>query len=135
MIKIVWIVLFVFLLSACSTTPKEVTCTIASPQNGDAMQENETMTGTVNGLQEGWYVFAYTRAKLPSEPYWRSDKSAVVVGSNWTIDVVYGDTATPPDTEFETVIIVTSDQKPAPQIEQIYDLGASITCGQISVHR
>lgn len=134
--NLVAIFLLALLLSACSNTkPQGVTCTITSFKNGDAVLENQTLAGSIDGMQSEWYIFAYTRAKLPGQPYWRSDKSAVVVEKNWTVDVVYGDSKTTPNTEFESVVILTADRNPALNIEQISDIKDNVACAQISVHR
>lgn len=133
--KLIILIILAVTFSACTPAPKDVTCTINSHKKGDAVQQNETLAGSVQGIEKGWYLFAYTRAKLPAQPYWRSDKSAVIVGEDWTIDVVYGDEQTPSATEFETVILVTSNKSPASQVEQISDIENGVSCAQISLHR
>lgn len=133
---LVFTLCFIFFIAACDSPPPQgVSCTIDSLQEGATVQIRETLSGSVKGMESKWYMFAYTRAKLPGEPYWRSERSSVIIGNKWTVDVIYGNDKTSAGTEFETVMVITSKSKMPSQVMQIADLKSSISCSQISVKR
>ena len=112
--------------------PDGVSCQITSHTNGDTVGRYITVEGTTSGMKPEWSMYSYARAKLPGEPWWLSDKKAIVIGNDWTVDVVIGNAETPPGTEFQVAIVVTSKRPPA----QTDDLPNSVSaCANVNLAR
>ncbi|MBC8275299.1 MAG: hypothetical protein H8E40_10065 [Chloroflexi bacterium] len=123
-----------FLISCASATPPtDVTCTITSHGEGDKVGQYITLKGTASGITSKLSIYTFARAKIPAEPWWRSDKKAVILpGGEWTVDVVIGDEFTNPGTEFRVVVTVTSKEPP----RQVGDLPLYVlSCASITLVR
>ncbi len=133
--QLVVLCVLMLIITACGSPPEGVSCSMDSHQNGDDVIRYETLTGSVDSMQSKWYLFAYTRAQEPNAPYWRSDKGAVIIGSDWTVDVIYGNETTSAGTKFETILIVTTDRNPPSQVEQVSDIQNSVSCAKVTLQR
>ena len=83
-------------------------------------------------MQSEWNMYSYARAKLPGEPWWLSDKKAVVIGGDWNVDVVIGNDDTTSGTEFQVAIIVSS-KRPSAQTDDLPN--SVLTCAQVNLTR
>lgn len=138
---IILIVCSILVMTSCGGKPdrppegaENVHCVITSHTNGQRADKNTTLKGTVDGMQSGWDLYAYTRARTTEDqPYWLSARKAVRNGNNWSIDVVLGQDDTSSGTGYTVAIVIPNGEPQGPTVK---DLPKSVQqCGTVELVR